>query len=154
MDATNALFVILTFGIRPPLEHLIIVKYFVVGLILTKHFQDNIMQRIHPSFLCLFLADIDECAEGSHICDSNAECTNTIGSHNCTCVIGYSGNGSSCGKYCCHHFLTFIPEYTTVKNFSFKMLKYVEMLRSYKQGNIPAAQQGMMNATNITCITP
>ena len=31
----------------------------------------------------IFLADIDECAEGSHSCDSNADCTNTVGSHNC-----------------------------------------------------------------------
>ena len=52
----------------------------------------------------LFPADIDECIEGSHICDFNAECTNTIGSHNCTCTIGFSGNGSSCGKHCFYYF--------------------------------------------------
>ena len=55
-----------------------------------------------------FPADIDECAEGSHICDFNAECTNTIGGHNCTCVVGYSGNGSSCGKFTLFSFTTSI----------------------------------------------
>ena len=43
--------------------------------------------------------DIDECVEGTDLCDSNADCTNTIGSHNCTCIVGYSGNGYTCGKH-------------------------------------------------------
>ena len=43
--------------------------------------------------------DINECVEGTHLCDSNADCTNTIGSHNCTCIVGYSGNGYTCGKH-------------------------------------------------------
>ena len=43
--------------------------------------------------------DINECVEGTHLCDSNADCTNTIGSHNCTCIVGYSGNGNTCGKH-------------------------------------------------------
>ena len=46
-----------------------------------------------------FFTDLNECTEGSHVCDSNAVCTNTIGSHNCTCTVGYFGNGSSCCKY-------------------------------------------------------
>ena len=40
--------------------------------------------------------DIDECNNGSHVCDVNANCTNTNGSHNCTCKEGYNGNGQSC----------------------------------------------------------
>ena len=28
---------------------------------------------------------IDECSTGSYVCDINANCTNTDGSHNCTC---------------------------------------------------------------------
>ena len=40
--------------------------------------------------------DIDECSNGSHVCDVNANCTNTVGSHNCTCKEGFTGNGRSC----------------------------------------------------------
>ena len=43
--------------------------------------------------------DVDECFVGSDLCDSHADCTNTIGSHECTCIVGYAGNGSHCGKY-------------------------------------------------------
>ena len=41
--------------------------------------------------------DIDECTEDTDMCDPNAECTNTIGSYNCTCTVGYTGNGRNCG---------------------------------------------------------
>ena len=30
------------------------------------------------------------------MCDSNAQCTNTNGSYECTCYDGYSQNGLSC----------------------------------------------------------
>ncbi|KAL9974450.1 hypothetical protein ACROYT_G011482 [Oculina patagonica] len=42
------------------------------------------------------LEDIDECITGNHECDVNANCTNTVGGHNCTCKEGFHGNGSSC----------------------------------------------------------
>ena len=46
------------------------------------------------------LIDIDECAEGSHNCSADADCTNTIGSFNCTCKPHYQGNGVICtGEY-------------------------------------------------------
>ena len=41
-------------------------------------------------------ADIDECAQKSHTCDVNANCKNTVGSHNCQCHQGYYGNGNTC----------------------------------------------------------
>lgn len=44
------------------------------------------------------VVDIDECAMGADICDPNANCTNTIGSYNCTCNPGYSGNGFLCSS--------------------------------------------------------
>lgn len=51
-------------------------------------------------FLCIYklfiFTDLDECKDGSHVCDVNANCTNTVGSHNFTCKIGYIGNGPSC----------------------------------------------------------
>ena len=40
--------------------------------------------------------EINECFQNSHDCDSNANCTNTDGSYQCTCNLGYSGNGTSC----------------------------------------------------------
>ena len=40
------------------------------------------------------IIDIDECL--SHPCDSNATCLNTIGSFTCTCIEGFTGDGSQC----------------------------------------------------------
>ncbi|CAH0764725.1 unnamed protein product [Diatraea saccharalis] len=33
--------------------------------------------------------DIDECVEGTHLCDQYQNCLNTNGSHECTCKIGF-----------------------------------------------------------------
>ena len=49
-----------------------------------------------PSYTSLMLLDIDECSNGSHDCDVNANCTNLNGSHSCTCKEGYTGKGESC----------------------------------------------------------
>lgn len=43
----------------------------------------------------LFLAR-NECADGSHNCDKNALCTDTSASYECTCNLGYQGNGFKC----------------------------------------------------------
>ena len=40
--------------------------------------------------------DIDECALDSRVCDENANCTDTDGSFQCSCVDGYTGNGTHC----------------------------------------------------------
>ena len=42
--------------------------------------------------------DIDECDSGTDDCSENAECTNTVGRYNCSCFIGYTGNGFTCSK--------------------------------------------------------
>ena len=45
--------------------------------------------------LCIsLLVDVDE--RSDHACDENANCTNTKGSHFCTCKEGYTGDGKSC----------------------------------------------------------
>ena len=44
-----------------------------------------------------YFADIDECIDPSdNNCSSNANCTDTIGSYDCTCDIGYTGDGFIC----------------------------------------------------------
>ena len=40
--------------------------------------------------------DIDECQTNNGGCDVNSDCTNTIGSFNCACKSGYSGDGITC----------------------------------------------------------
>ena len=42
------------------------------------------------------LADIDECSLGSDSCDINAVCTNTVGSFECVCLPGFTGDGVTC----------------------------------------------------------
>ena len=42
-------------------------------------------------------SDIDECARNLS-CHVNANCTNTIGSHVCTCHTGYTGDGQTCSS--------------------------------------------------------
>ena len=40
--------------------------------------------------------DIDECNDD--VCDTNANCTNSNGSHNCICKEGYILTGQSCQR--------------------------------------------------------
>ena len=48
----------------------------------------------------LWLPDIDECLNGTHTCQEDATCNNTIGWYNCTCNPGFDGNGKNCtGKF-------------------------------------------------------
>ncbi len=52
------------------------------------------MWRVPSSAVCP--TDINECdIPGS--CDQNATCVNNFGSYNCSCLVGYSGDGLTCG---------------------------------------------------------
>ena len=42
--------------------------------------------------------DVDECASGRNNCNSQAMCTNTVGSFKCTCLGLYYGDGVTCTK--------------------------------------------------------
>ena len=48
---------------------------------------------------CIVLSDVDECSKGSHDCDVNARCNNTVGSYQCVCKPTYYGNGKNCTDY-------------------------------------------------------
>lgn len=41
-------------------------------------------------------SDSDECREGSHNCDENAECSDTSDGFDCTCLPGFTGDGRTC----------------------------------------------------------
>lgn len=51
--------------------------------------------------LMVLFADINECGNSSsHNCDEHASCSNTDGSFECSCNVGYSGDGTTCtSKY-------------------------------------------------------
>ncbi|XP_072018653.1 uncharacterized protein [Amphiura filiformis] len=40
--------------------------------------------------------DIDECQQLPRVCDTNADCTNTVGSYMCQCKDGFFGDGTTC----------------------------------------------------------
>ena len=39
------------------------------------------------------ITGVDECTDGTHDCDVNAECSNTDGNFTCACKTGYERNG-------------------------------------------------------------
>ena len=49
-------------------------------------------------FVGFCFTDVNECVLATHNCDVNANCTNTVGSFNCSCNTGYSGDGVNCSK--------------------------------------------------------
>ena len=58
------------------------------------HFMKNVLLISIP-----LLTDINECELGTP-CDPNANCTDTVGSFDCFCNTGYTGNGLVCtSKY-------------------------------------------------------
>ena len=48
--------------------------------------------------LLLVASDPDECAEDATLCSTNANshCENTVGSYECRCDDGYTGDGVTC----------------------------------------------------------
>ena len=48
---------------------------------------------------------MDECSDGTHNCDVNADCNNTLGSYKCLCKDGFHGNGTNCIGNCSQHIM-------------------------------------------------
>ena len=56
--------------------------------------------RQHSEIICMncypLYADVNECLSETHECDINGNCLDNIGSYDCSCNTGYSGDGFSC----------------------------------------------------------
>ena len=48
------------------------------------------------TFERIYFTDINECLDGISSCAATAICTDTIGSYECRCPIGYKGDGHEC----------------------------------------------------------
>ena len=44
----------------------------------------------------ILFSDENECLMQTHNCNSFANCTNTVGSYECSCWYGYDGDGLNC----------------------------------------------------------
>ena len=56
------------------------------------------------AYTILIYSDINECdLDSLNDCDENANCTDTIGSYNCSCNSGYEGDGFNCTGYTTIH---------------------------------------------------
>ena len=60
-------------------------------------------------FYTLHYTDIDECERQMDDCSVNANCSDTEGSFNCTCVTGYEGNGVNCTSKCKSYVVGILP---------------------------------------------
>ena len=54
---------------------------------------NGVRLKKNPWFLFL---DIDECSADPSQCDVNANCINNDGSYLCTCLQGFTGDGTIC----------------------------------------------------------
>lgn len=80
----------------------------------------NLVQLPLTVCVCVFIADIDECATGRHTCGPDQTCYNTRGSYTCQCPLGYQKNGDHCiGESLAKHTLSsrFITWLKLVSNF-------------------------------------
>ena len=60
--------------------------------------------------------DVNECDEDTDSCHENATCANTDGFYNCTCKIGYGGDGEHCqGKCLTRDILEYLKSCTAFK---------------------------------------
>ena len=48
------------------------------------------------TFSFLYVSDVNECATGEHDCHPNAFCIDIAGSWVCSCLSGFTGNGTFC----------------------------------------------------------
>ena len=78
-------------------------------------FLRNLKLPCVPLCLCVFVCyiasthtGINECELGLDNCSPNARCTKTIGSFECICVPGFTGDGVTCVGKCTHLLCAFV----------------------------------------------
>lgn len=49
-------------------------------------------------YVCMH-TDINECELIPDLCAKNATCTNDVGSYQCSCNTGFTGDGTTCSEY-------------------------------------------------------
>ena len=67
----------------------------------------------------LLIPDVNECALLDNACDRDAECANTLGSYQCNCNAGYTGDGYTCSGES-HHVYIENDSPTQIKVWSIK----------------------------------
>lgn len=60
-----------------------------------RYFLTHEKNMIKPVVLVL-VSDINECEYNTHNCSVNGLCINVNGSFNCSCSLGYKGDGWNC----------------------------------------------------------
>ena len=50
-------------------------------------------------FYYIFFSEINECFSIVDICNGHGQCINTVGSYQCICDAGWTGQNCSIGKY-------------------------------------------------------
>jgi len=85
-------------------------KQFAEKLLRRDKFYDDLLSKVTESLklveiICQNLrmlaevcydTDVDECAVNNGGCSPYADCINTPGNYNCTCIGGYTGDGLNC----------------------------------------------------------
>ena len=61
-----------------------------------------ILQPLPLSYSLVLFPDVNECSEGIDNCHTNAVCTDTTGSFQCTCSSGFTGDGTTCTSILLH----------------------------------------------------
>ena len=82
----------------------------------------NSLEHVTYFYTFIFNVDINECALSLDDCHQFATCTNTVGSFECRCNIGYEGDGVNCrGIYfeCLHGMVNFLEATLIVRYLSF-----------------------------------
>ena len=90
------------------------------------YFIENILYQEYNVF-CI-IVDIDECAKGEVSCGKNAECVNAVGSFECKCKEGYTGDGHECEGILCWILIKCRRDICILKKsiVSLKVSKYVQ----------------------------
>lgn len=77
-----------------------------------------------------FSSDINECANEAYPCDYNAFCTDTIGSYDCTCYGGFTGNGTFCDGKLSLHVKRQVSHFSQLKQILMNVtLDYITVMR-------------------------